>query len=205
MASGSALIEPSQITAVVLAGGLGRRMSPDGRGTNKALIPFRGKPLLSHVLERVAPQVSSLVINADPVDPQWRAFGLPVIADRIADRPGPLAGIHAAMVAAGTPWVLSVPCDTPLLPADLVQRLTETQAAHHADRVSARCGDQAHPVIMLLHRSLAEDLERYLTQGGRRIETWLAQGAWAQASFEDERAFVNLNTADELRQLEPAQ
>jgi molybdopterin-guanine dinucleotide biosynthesis protein A len=101
--------------------------------------------------------------------------------------------------------VLSVPCDTPLLPADLVQRLTETQAAHHADRVSARCGDQAHPVIMLLHRSLAEDLERYLTQGGRRIETWLAQGAWAQASFEDERAFVNLNTADELRQLEPAQ
>ena len=93
----------------------------------------------------------ALVAEAEQLDARLRA----------GDRPGPLAGIHAALVAAGTPWVLSVPCDTPLLPADLVQRLTGTQAAHHADRVSARCGDQAHPVIMLLHRSLAEDLERY--------------------------------------------
>jgi molybdopterin-guanine dinucleotide biosynthesis protein A len=125
-----------------------------------------------------------------------------VLADLIADRPGPLAGIHAALAMANTPWVLSVPCDTPRLPENLVEQMVSTQAAHRADRVSVLCGSQSHPVIALLHRSLADELAHYLAQGGRRIETWLAQGAWAQAAFDDEDAFINLNTMDELRQLE---
>jgi molybdopterin-guanine dinucleotide biosynthesis protein A len=192
----------SQITAVVLAGGLGRRMSADGQGTNKAMIPFQQQPLIAHVIERITPQVGSVIINADPLDLQWQTFGLPVLADLIADRPGPLAGIHAALAVATTPWVLSVPCDTPRLPTDLVEQMIKTQVARRADRVSVRCGTQSHPVIALLHRSLAEELQRYLSQGGRRIETWLRQGSWAQTTFDDESAFVNLNTMDELRQQE---
>jgi len=83
-----------------------------------------------------------------------------------------------------------------------VSRLLQAQAHADADRVSVRCGAQAHPVIALLHRSLAAELEQYLAAGGRRIETWLSQGRWVEARFDDEEAFVNLNTAHELRRLE---
>lgn len=202
MAVDPAAPESGQITAVILAGGLGRRMSADGRGTNKALIPFRGVPLIAHVIERIRPQVASLLINADPAQPEWSQFRLPVIPDRIPDRPGPLAGIHAALLATTTPWLLCVPCDTPLLPSDLVARLAKVQAHAKADRVSVRCGDQAHPVIALIGQSLAHELEAYLGGGGRRIEGWLSQGQWAEADFDDGRAFTNLNTAHELNRLE---
>ena len=202
MARVSAAPVAAEVTGVVLAGGLGRRMSTDGHGTNKAMTAFRGRPLIEHVIDRIRPQVASLIINADPDDPSWRSLSLRVIADRIPDRPGPLAGVHAALMAIQTPWLVCVPCDTPLLPADLVSRLTQAQAHAEADRVSVRCGTQAHPVIALLHQSLAGELAQYLTAGGRRIETWLSQGRWVEAHFDDEQAFVNLNTADELRRLE---
>lgn len=192
------------VTGVILAGGLGRRMSPDGSGINKAMVPFRGRPLIAHVIERLRPQVANLLINADPIDSNWQDFALPVVADHIKQRPGPLAGIHAAMRVIQTQWLVCVPCDVPLLPDDLVARLVMAQATADADRVSVRCGSQAHPVIALLHSSLADELERYLLAGGRRIETWLSQGRWAQARFDDDAAFVNLNTADDLRQLEGA-
>ncbi len=202
MALGQLEATRDRITAVVLAGGIGRRMSPDGLGINKAMVPFRGRPLISHVLERIAPQVATVVINADPLDPEWAKLGVPVVADRIPDRPGPLAGVHAALSTVKTSWLLSVPCDTPLLPPDLVERLAEVQSATQADRVSVRCGNQPHPVIALLHHSLADELAAYLAEGGRRIEGWLARGNWAEALFDDEQAFVNLNTVDELRLLE---
>jgi molybdenum cofactor guanylyltransferase len=202
MARMSAAPADAEVTGVVLAGGLGRRMSPDGNGVNKAMIAFRGRPLIEHVIGRIRPQVASLIINGDPDESCWQSLSLSVIPDRIPDRPGPLAGIHAALLEIRTPWLLCVPCDTPLLPPDLVSRLSHAQAHADADRVSVRCGAQAHPVIALLHRSLAGELEQYLAAGGRRIETWLSQGRWVEAPFEDEEAFVNLNTAQELRRLE---
>jgi molybdenum cofactor guanylyltransferase len=202
MARLSAAPVDAEVTGVVLAGGLGRRMSQDGCGVNKAMIAFRGRPLIEHVIDRIRPQVGSLIINGDPDEPCWSSFPQSVIPDRIPDRPGPLAGIHAALLAIRTPWLLCVPCDTPLLPPDLVSRLSQAQAHANADRVSVRCAAQAHPVIALLHRSLAGELEQYLTAGGRRIETWLSQGRWVEAPFDDEEAFVNLNTAHELRRLE---
>ena len=202
MARVSAAPADAEVTGVVLAGGLGRRMSADGKGVNKAMIAFRGRPLIEHVIGRVRPQVASLIINGDPDESCWQSFSLSVIPDRIPDRPGPLAGIHAALLEIRTPWLLCVPCDTPLLPPDLVSRLSHAQAQANADRVSVRCGAQAHPVIALLHRSLAGELEQYLDAGGRKIETWLSQGRWVEALFDDEEAFVNLNTAQELRRLE---
>lgn len=195
----------AQVTAVVLAGGLGRRMSADGQGINKAMVPVSGKPMIAHVIERIRTQVNSILINGDPHQPDWKVFGLPVIADQIADRPGPLAGIHAALTCIDTPWLLSVPCDTPRLPHDLVIRLVNAQTQSGADRVSVRCGAQRHPVIALIHRSLALELESFVRTGGRRIESWLAQGRWVEAEFEDESAFVNVNTADELQHLERSQ
>lgn len=192
----------AQITAVVLAGGLGRRMSADGRGINKAMVRIGGQPMIAHVIERIRTQVNSILINADPQQPDWSMFGLPIIADQIADRPGPLAGIHAALSCIDTPWLLSVPCDTPRLPHDLVARLVRAQAQSGADRVSVRCAAQRHPVIALVHRSLAAELEAFIRAGGRRIESWLSQGQWAEAEFEDEAEFVNVNTADELQHLE---
>ncbi len=202
MARVSAAPVDAEVTGVVLAGGLGRRMSETGYGVNKAMISFRGRPLIEHVIARIRPQVTSLIINGDPDEPCWNSFSLSVIPDRIPDRPGPLAGIHAALLAVQTPWVVCVPCDMPLLPQNLVRRLAQEQAHTDADRVSVRCGAQAHPVIALIHRSLAAELERYLNAGGRRIETWLSQGRWVEAKFEDDQAFVNLNTTDELRRLE---
>lgn len=195
----------AQITAVVLAGGLGRRMSADGRGINKAMVQISGQPMIAHVIERIRTQVNSILINADPQQPDWSMFGLPIIADQIADRPGPLAGIHAALSCVDTPWLLSVPCDTPRLPHDLVARLARAQAQSGADRVSVRCAAQRHPVIALVHRSLAAELEAFVRTGGRRIESWLSQGQWAEAEFEDETEFVNVNTADELQHLERSQ
>lgn len=191
-----------EVTAVILAGGLGRRMSADGCGIDKGMVPFLGRPLVQHVIERVAPQISTLLLNVDPSLKAWHRFGLEFCPDRIAGRPGPLAGIHAALIAAQTPWLLSVPCDTPHLPLDLLARLIEVQRSSGADRVSVRCGTQAHPVIALVHRSVAPGLEAYLAGGGRRIESWLAEGLWAEALFDDALAFANLNTADELAQLE---
>ena len=126
--AGSFAVTKQDITGVILAGGLGRRMSADGSGINKAMVPFRGRPLIAHVIERIRPQVAQLIVNADPGDTHWLSFPLPVIADQILERPGPLAGIHAALRAIHSEWLVCVPCDTPLLPDDLVVRLSAAQA-----------------------------------------------------------------------------
>lgn len=193
---------PGNVTAVILAGGLGRRMSADGAGVDKGLVSFMGRPLVSHVIERLQTQVTAILLNTDPESPSWKRFGLPLLGDHIAGRPGPLAGIHAAMLASRTPWILAVPCDTPRLPSDLLARLTRTQLETGAKCVSVNCCGRSHPATALLHTSLQESVRVYLERGGRRIESWYGEIDWAQTEFEDEHAFVNLNTPDELRMLE---
>ena len=190
------------IAGVVLAGGLGRRMSGDGSGEDKGLRPFAGRPLAAHAIARLAPQVGALVINANRNIDAWRAFGLPVVPDRLGGFVGPLAGLHAAMAWADAPWIATVPCDSPMLPVDLVARLAEAAAAADAQVAVARTGSRAHPVFALAQRALAEDLERFLVSGRRRIDAWYAPLRVVEVPFEDERAFVNINTPDELRQLE---
>lgn len=190
------------ITGAVLAGGLGRRMAPEAGGTDKGLRPLAGRPLASYAIDRLAPQVGTLVVNANRNLDAWRALGAPVITDRMAGFAGPLAGLHAALHWATTPWVVTAPCDSPLLPSDLVSRLATAAAARDAPIAIACTGSQPHPVFALVRRDLLDDLERFLASGRRRIDAWTTPLGAIEVPFDDERAFLNLNTIDELQRLE---
>jgi len=193
-----------RITGLVLAGGLGRRMSADGAGVDKGLAPLRGKPMVAHVIERLAPQVGEIVINANRNTGRYAAFGHRVVPDAIEGYAGPLAGLHAGMRAATTPWIVTAPCDSPFLPDDLVARLwsaLQTADGGPAQVAVARTGgDQPHPVFALVDRSLLANLEGFLATGRRKIDAWYAPLRVVEVDFPDEQAFRNINTQEELRQ-----
>lgn len=194
---------PAQITGIVLCGGLGSRMrAADDGPVEKALLPFRGRPLLSHVLGRFSPQVREVLINANRCVDDYGAFGCQVIRDRRPDHPGPLAGLHAALVHAKTDWIQTVPCDSPCLPIDLVARLSQALATGHARIAFACANSRPQPVFALVHRDLLEPLEHYLDGGGRKIDRWFEQQSAVAVHFDDSTAFVNLNTPEELKRLE---
>lgn len=188
-----------KITGVILAGGLARRMG----GVEKGLLNFHGKPMVAHVIERIRPQVHEVLINANRELNQYESFGCPVIQDTIGGFAGPLAGLHAGMKSATHPLVLTVPCDSPLLPSDLAGRLAKALRDKHADLAVARTGRQAHPVFCLCRKSLLPDLEEFLHNGGRRIDAWYASLNVAEVQFDDcPGAFANINTLEELQELE---
>lgn len=187
------------ITGVVLAGGLGRRMG----GVDKGLKIFRGRPLLDWTLERFAPQVSELLINANQNLPAYAAYGHRVIPDQLGGFAGPLAGLQRALSEASHESVVTVPCDSPFLPTDLVQRLAREVAAQDAQVGVAATGDQSHPVFLYCRRDLLPNLDRYLEAGGRKIDAWYAKLRVVTVSFDDQiEAFRNINTLEELRDLE---
>jgi molybdopterin-guanine dinucleotide biosynthesis protein A len=190
------------VTGVVLAGGQGRRMSADGSGTDKGLQPLRGRPLVAHAIERLAPQVDALLINANRHLDTYRTFGWPVVSDAIAGYAGPLAGLASALRVASTDWVITVPCDSPLLPADLLVRMAAAARSSAARVAVARTSEGEQPVFLLVERSLAGDLESWLGAGGRRIDAWYRRLAPAFADFPDARAFCNVNTPADLAALE---
>ncbi len=192
------------ITGVVLAGGLGRRMGADGDGDDKGLRPFRGRPMVEHVIDRLAPQVGALAINANRNLPAWRAFGRPVFPDRIDGFAGPLAGLQAAMHALDTPWIVTAPCDSPFLPSDLVERLWRACGSAGGRIAVARTGDQSHPVFMLVDRSLRAELDAFLASGRRRIDAWTMPLGAIEVPFDDEAAFRNINTAEDIARWEGA-
>lgn len=188
-------IARTDITGVVFAGGQGRRMG----GVDKGLVELDGRALVAHVIERLVPQVGKLVINANQNRDRYAAFGYPVVADVIPDFAGPLAGLHAAMAAATTPYVVTSPCDSPFLPADLVARLALALAATPLDLAVARTFDQPHPVFSLVRTDVRPHLEAFLRGGGRKIDAWYATLRVADVRFDDEAdAFRNINTAAEL-------
>ena len=119
------------VTGIVLAGGLGRRMGDTVDGVDKGLLSLSGKPLVAHVIERLVPQVDVLLVNANRNADSYAQFGCQVVPDVIGGFAGPLAGLHAGMLAAATEWVVTAPCDSPLLPPNLVERL---HAAARANR-----------------------------------------------------------------------
>jgi molybdopterin-guanine dinucleotide biosynthesis protein A len=187
------------ITGLVLAGGQGRRMG----SVDKGLVEFRGKPMVRHVIERLAPQVDAILINANRNIEAYEAFGHVVLRDRIDGFAGPLAGLHAGMTHAQRPLILTVPCDSPFLPLDLVARLERALAAGEADLAVARTYDQPHPVFALARRSLLSHLTQFLEGGGRKIDAWYASLKAVEVAFDDEAdAFRNINTADELKDAE---
>ena len=188
-----------QVTAVILAGGMGRRMG----GKDKGLVALEGRPLIAHVIDTVAPQVSHILLNANRNGDDYAQFGYPVIADDLEGFQGPLAGILAAMQHAVTPLLLVVPCDAPQLPQDLVLRLSTTMRSKDAQIAVAHDGERLQPVHALLACSLASDLEDWLKAGERKIDGWYARHDMASVDFSDHKdSFLNVNTLAERNQLE---
>ncbi len=188
-----------KITGIILAGGMGRRMG----GVDKGLVPFHGKPLVAHVLERLKPQVDEILVNANREIDIYGQLGHPVISDAITDFAGPLAGLHCGMASAKHALVVTAPCDTPFLPMDLVNRLLTAWQQQEVDVAVARTGDQPHPVFCLCRTSLLPHLTRFLESGGRKVDLWYADLNTIEVSFDDEaEAFANINTPTELACLE---
>lgn len=185
------------VTGLVLAGGLARRM--DGR--DKGLIALQGRPLLAHVLERLTSQVDSILVNANRNQEAYAAFGHRIVADALPDYAGPLAGLHAGLRACTTPLIVTVPCDAPRLPADLVATLSAALAASDAPVAAALANGRLQPTFMLCRREVGADLERYLTGGGRKIHAWLDEMHALAVPFADADGFANLNTPEELAAL----
>lgn len=189
----------AEVTGLILAGGLARRM----HGNDKGLVALAGRPLVAHVIERFAPQVGPLLISANRNREDYAAFGHPVIADALPDYAGPLAGLHAALLACRTPLLATVPCDAPRLPEDLVARLRAELRTGAAPAAVAFAGERLQPTFMLCRREIFGELERYLGGGGRRIHTWLEGIGAVAVPFPDSNAFINVNTPSELAELEP--
>ena len=191
------MTSPRGITGLVLAGGQGRRMG----SVDKGLVALGGRPMVRHVLDRFAPQVDEILINANRHENEYAALGYRVLADAISGFAGPLAGLQVGLAHASHPLVATVPCDSPFLPSDLVSRLHAALERGGADLVVARTFDQPHPVFALVRKSVLPHLTRFLENGGRKIDAWYATLSTVEVSFDDEAdAFRNINTADELRQ-----
>jgi molybdenum cofactor guanylyltransferase len=185
----------SPVTGVVLAGGLGRRMG----GVDKGLQLLRGKPMVESAIERFAPQVDELLINANQNIDAYAAFGHRVIPDAIAGFAGPLAGLHRGLSEARYDLVATVPCDSPFLPSDLVSRLRGRLEQEHAQLAVARTGDQPHPVFCLCRKSVLDNLTAFLENGGRKIDAWYSALRVVEVPFDDKaEAFSNINTQAEL-------
>jgi len=183
------------VTGIVLAGGQGRRMG----GIDKGLVALGGRAMVEHVIERLAPQVGAILVNANQNREQYAAFGHPVVADAVGGFAGPLAGLHAGMSVATTPLVVTVPCDSPFLPVDLVARLAAGLEGAKAQLAVARTLDQPHPVFALVRCDVLPHLGAFLQSGGRKIDLWYASLAVVEVPFDDcAESFRNINTRDEL-------
>ena len=191
--------EKNNITAVVLAGGRGRRLG----GQDKGLMELDGKPLIEHILGLVTPQVSAVIINANRNQQVYANLGHPVISDNMSDYQGPLAGFAAALAASKTDYIMTLPCDGPYVPADLVSRLSAALKDNHAELAVAYDGQRMQPVYALIPRSLLGSLQDFLDAGDRKIDLWYARHNTALADFSDViDTFVNINTEDDLRELD---
>ena len=207
------MIDTQNITGLVLAGGRGSRMG----GVDKGLQNFRGLPLALHTLMRLQMQVGATLVNANRNLAAYESFGAPVWPDASNDYAGPLAGFLTGLEHCETPWLLTVPCDTPLFPLDLATRLAQAADAQQADIAMAAAPEddgsgqttvRTQPVFCLLRVELLESLVRFTQAGGRKIDAWTAQHPCAVVPFDqpgdDPKAFFDANTLAELQALERA-
>ena len=203
---GTMTIPTQDITGLVLAGGRGSRMG----GVDKGLQNHLGMPLALHSLLRLQLQVGPAMLNANRNLGAYESMGVPVWPDLQADFAGPLAGMLVGLEHCETPWLVTVPCDTPNFPLDLVERLAAAAQAEGADIAMAATQQpdaqgqpvvQVQPVFCLLKASLLESLQAFLDSGQRKIDRWTAQHRCATVVFDDSAAFFNANTLEELRRL----
>jgi molybdenum cofactor guanylyltransferase len=202
---------PHSVTGLVLAGGRGSRMG----GVDKGLQPFRGTPLALNALQRLqqqqGPWLATCLLNANRHLDSYAAFGVPVWPDSLDGHAGPLAGFLTGLAQCDTPYLLTVPCDAPLFPIDLAERLLKALLAEGAELAMAAAAEadgtlRTQPVFCLLRRELLPSLQRFTQAGGRKIDAWTAQHRCATVPFtlpgDDPQAFCNTNTLAELRALE---
>ena len=203
------MIDITEITGLILAGGRGSRMG----GIDKGLQNFNDVPLALHTQLRLSPQVGELLINANRNLAAYESFGVPVWPDAasLGDFAGPLAGFLTGLERCETAFMMTVPCDTPLFPHDLVARLAAALEAEGADIAMAAALEEdgqlrAQPVFCLMRSELLESVVRFTHGGGRKIDAWTAQHKTVLVPFDqpgdDPKAFINANTLAELHQLE---
>ena len=201
------MIEIEAITGLILAGGRGSRMG----GVDKGLQNHQGMSLAMHAVLRLGGQVGSLMINANRNLGAYESMGVPVWPDSLADYAGPLAGFLTGLEHCETPYLVTVPCDSPNFPDDLVQRLAQALSAEDAEIAMAASyemqGDaqrlQVQPVFCLMKSELIESLVRFTQSGQRKIDKWTAMHRCVLVPFDDGQAFANANTLEELQQLQP--
>jgi molybdopterin-guanine dinucleotide biosynthesis protein A len=172
-------------------------------GVDKGLIKLNDKPLVAHVIDAIQPQVGAILINANRNQARYATFGYPVIADSLFDYQGPLAGFITAMQAIETEDMLTLPCDGPMLPSDLVERLYQARQTAEAEIAVAHDGKRLQPVYALIPKRLADSLQSYLDGGDRKIDLWYERHRVAHADFSDiPRTFINVNTLQERDSLQ---
>lgn len=185
------------LSAVILAGGRGRRMNMQ----NKGLLALAGQALVAHVIARLSGQVSRIVISANDDLADYQQFGLPVIPDRIGEYPGPLGGIYSVMQSERCDWLITVPCDTPYLPLDYVQRMCAAMHGHSA--YVAHDGVRLQSGFCLLQHSVLPQLEQALQARQFAVYRFLDAIDAQHVDFSDQAsAFMNINTPEELIKLE---
>ena len=190
-----------QIDAVILAGGMARRMG----GNDKGLVELLDQPMIKHTIDRIKPQVNEIMINANRNQTQYAEFGYPVFSDEDSGYLGPLAGMITAMGKTQADYLLVVPCDCPLLPLDLVERMLAQIQSEDAELAVASDGKREQPVVLLLKPSLRDSMKAFLDGGERKIDFWYAKHHCMVAEFADQpNAFVNVNTPEQKQQLAEA-
>ena len=202
---GPACPVPGNITGLILCGGRGTRMG----GADKGLQHFNGVPLAMNALLRLGPQVGRVMINANRNLAAYESMGVPVWPDALGDFQGPLAGWVAGLAHCKTPFMVTVPCDTPNFPLDFVARLAEALLKEGADLAMAATLEngalQVQPMFCVLKVGLRQSLLSSLHAGDRKVERWIVQQRCATVIFEDSASFANANTAQELAKLQAAQ
>jgi molybdopterin-guanine dinucleotide biosynthesis protein A len=204
-------IHPQDITGLILAGGRGSRMG----GVDKGLQNFNGMPLALHALMRLGPQVETVMVNANRNLSAYESFGASVWPDASADFAGPLSGFLVGLERCETPYLLTVPCDTPRLPLDLAERLAQALMREDADMAMAAAPEinaqgqtelRSQPVFCLMKVAMLESLVAFTHAGGRKIDAWTDQHKTVLVPFDaphdDPLAFANVNTLQELQTLE---
>ena len=189
----------TKVTGVILAGGQARRMN----ALDKGLVCYHGRPMVSYAIDALAGVAGQTIINANRNLDLYRQFGLPVIADQTESFDGPLAGILSAMTHADAGVLLVIPCDSPLIKAEHLQKLLSVREQNQADAAVAFDGERVHPVFLAIKTSLVKTLREYLDSGQRKLDRWLAQLKTVRADFsETPGIFININTLAELSELE---
>ena len=187
------------LSAVVLAGGRATRMGGDDKG----LMHFLGEPLAARISAALAPQVAEVMVNANRNLARYRQLGYKVVEDKLQDHQGPLAGMHAALLEATHPWLLTIPCDGPFVATDYATRMLAAATAKNTELAVAHDGQRPQPVYSLIHRNLAPALAQFLKTGKRKIDHWHAQHPLAKVDFSTEPTlFTNVNTPAQLAELE---